>query len=209
MPRRAMRGVMLRARRARRRAEESYALSAWSLVGRFRGRPGRPRGPMIDGMARSGGATASRHERWRPRGGPPAGCRCGRRRGGIWSRVCRGRPGSGRSVRPPFGSHTHGVDAGARPIDGGRITEPIEQAGVQLLPDAGGLPVAQASPAGRAAPAAQFLRQQPPRASRPEDEDDASEGEALRDARTTTFRLRRVLGQQRFDGFPEGIGDKG
>jgi hypothetical protein len=37
--------MMLRARRARRRSEPSYALSAWSLAGRLRGRPGFPRGP--------------------------------------------------------------------------------------------------------------------------------------------------------------------
>jgi len=42
IPRRASRGVMPRAREARRGVKESYALSAWSLAGRFRGRPGRP-----------------------------------------------------------------------------------------------------------------------------------------------------------------------
>src|SRR5215213_78526 len=51
------RGVMARARRARRRGQESYALSACNLAGRLRGRPGRPRGPMIDGMASTSGIS--------------------------------------------------------------------------------------------------------------------------------------------------------
>jgi hypothetical protein len=42
---------MPRARKAWRKVEASYPLSAWSLAGRFRGRPGRPRGPMIGGIA--------------------------------------------------------------------------------------------------------------------------------------------------------------
>ena len=57
MPRRAMRGVMPRARRARRRSDESYALSPCSLTGRFRGRPGRLRGPMIAGIASTSGRS--------------------------------------------------------------------------------------------------------------------------------------------------------
>jgi hypothetical protein len=57
MPRRASRGVMPRARSASRRSVESYALSPCSLVGRLRGRPGRPRAPMIGGMASTNGRS--------------------------------------------------------------------------------------------------------------------------------------------------------
>jgi hypothetical protein len=80
---------------------------------------------------------------------------------------------------------------------------------MEPLPDAGRLPIAEAPPAGRAAPAAEFLGQQPPRAPGPEHEDDAAEGGAIRDAGAAASRLRGFFGQQRLDGFPEVVGDKG
>ncbi len=46
------------ARRARRLSDESYASSACSLAGRKRGRPGRPRGPTIGGMASISGSKS-------------------------------------------------------------------------------------------------------------------------------------------------------
>jgi hypothetical protein len=79
---------------------------------------------------------------------------------------------------------------------------------VQPLPHTRGLPVAQSSPAGRAAAAAEFLREEPPRAAGAQDEDDAGEGGAVGDAGTTTLRLGQFLRQQRLDGVPEVIGDK-
>ena len=36
---------------------ESYPLSPWSLAGRLRGRPGLPRGPMMDGIASTRGSN--------------------------------------------------------------------------------------------------------------------------------------------------------
>jgi hypothetical protein len=79
---------------------------------------------------------------------------------------------------------------------------------VQSLPDARCLPVPQSSPAGHAAAAAQFLWEQPPRAARPQHEDDASKGGAIRNPWATAFRFRRFLRQQGFDGLPEVVGDK-
>jgi hypothetical protein len=76
------------------------------------------------------------------------------------------------------------------------------------LPNARHLPVSQPSPAGRAAPASERLGYEPPRGPRPQYKDDPAEGNSIRDARTTTFRLGRPLGQQRFDGFSEVVGDK-
>jgi hypothetical protein len=52
MPRRAILEVIPRRRSARRQRRWSYPLSPWSLAGRLRGCPGRPRGPLT-------GATAS------------------------------------------------------------------------------------------------------------------------------------------------------
>ena len=95
------------------------------------------------------------------------------------------------------------------PVDGGLVAQPVQEPFVQLLPDAGRLPVAQPAPAGRAAAAAQLLGQQPPRAAGPEDEDDAGEGGAVRDAGAAALGLRRLLGQERFDGLPEVVGDEG
>ena len=156
-------------------------MSACSLAGRLRGRPGLPRGPMIerDGIDQREQAGSHRG-RWRPRGGRPAGCRCDPPRGGTWSRACRGRPGSGRSARPPFGPDAQAIHARPAPVDGGFVAQPVEQPLVQPLPDAGFLPVAQPSPAGRATAAAQLLREQPPRAAGAQDEDDAAEGGTVR-----------------------------
>ena len=81
-------------------------------------------------------------------------------RGGTWSRACRGRPGSAQSARPPFGPDTQAVHAGPGPVDGRLVTQPIQQRLVQPCPHPGFLPVTQPSPAGRAAAAAKFLRQE-------------------------------------------------
>jgi hypothetical protein len=80
---------------------------------------------------------------------------------------------------------------------------------VQAFPDAGRLPVPQPPPAGRAAATAQLLRQEPPGTPRPEDEDDAAEGRTVWDPRPAAIRLRWLLRQQGFDGFPEIVGNKG
>ena len=65
---------------------------------------------------------------------------------------------------------------------------------MQPFPDARFLPVAQAPPAGGAAATPQLFGQQSPRASGPQDEDDAAESRTIRDPRATTFRFGRLLG---------------
>jgi hypothetical protein len=79
---------------------------------------------------------------------------------------------------------------------------------MQPLPHAGFLPIAQPPPAGRAAAASECFGHEPPGAPRPQHEDDATQRGAIRDAGTATFGLGRFLGQQRFDGLPEVVGDK-
>ena len=117
--------------------------------------------------------------------------------------------GWGRTARPFFRPDAEAVDARPVPIDGGLIAEPVQEPGVQLLADAGRLPVAKPSPLGRAAAAAQFLRQQAPRAASAEDEDVAGGGGAVRRSRPAALGLRRFFGQERLDGPPEIVGDEG
>ena len=79
---------------------------------------------------------------------------------------------------------------------------------MKALPDACGLPVAKPPPTGRPAPAPEFVREESPRAARSEDEDDPAERRTIRDTWATALRLRRLLQEQRLDGFPEVVGNK-
>jgi hypothetical protein len=80
---------------------------------------------------------------------------------------------------------------------------------VQPLPDPGLLPVSQAPPTRRAAAAAQLLRHQPPRAPRPQHEDDTRKGGAIRNPGAATLRFGRLFREERPDGFPEVVRDEG
>ena len=80
---------------------------------------------------------------------------------------------------------------------------------MQLLPDPGIPRIPESPPTRCAATAAEFPREQSPGATRPQDEDDATERGTILDPRTTTFRFGRLLRQQEFDGFPEVVWDKG
>lgn len=53
-----------------------------------------------------------------------------------------------------------------------------------------------------------FFGKQPPRASRPQHEDDTGEGGAVRDVWAASLEFRRPLRQQQFDGYPEIVRDK-
>ena len=82
---------------------------------------------------------------------------------------------------------------------------------MQPLPDAGCLPIPHSPPTGRAAATTQLLREQAPRAARSKHEDDPTERGAVGDTRATTpqfQRLLRLLWQQRFNSFPQGVRDK-
>src|SRR5215217_2816292 len=108
-------------------------------------------------------------------------------------------PGLPRSVglrpacSPPFGPHAQAVRAGAAPVDGGVVAQPVQQRLVQPFPDARYLPVTQPPPTGGGTSAARRFRQQPPRAAGAQDEDDAGEGGAVGDAGATTLRLGQFL----------------
>src|SRR5947209_18428580 len=74
-----------------------------------------------------------------------------------------------------FGTDADAIDAGAGPIDGIQVAQPVEHHLVQHRPDAERLPLAQAAPAGDPAPVAQLLRQIAPPQAVPQDEQDATE----------------------------------
>jgi hypothetical protein len=117
-------------------------LSAWSLAGRLRGRPGRPLARRSPGRRRPAVPAAGSRGCWRPIDRPQAGCWWRRSAGDIWILACPGRPDWRRSVPPTPGSDTDRVDGGPRPVDLPVVAEPVQQPVVQLLPYAGVLPVA-------------------------------------------------------------------
>ncbi len=185
-------------------------MSACSLAGRLRGRPGRPRGPMMGGMASTSGSSwveswALAAERRTARGMPLRSTT----RWYLDPALPRS-VGLGPVCSPPFLARTLMLSTLAR-VQSMAASSPSQfsSRGVQPLPDAGVLPVAQAAPAGDAAAAAQLLRQQPPRAAGAQDEDDAAQGGTVGDAGAAALGLGRFLRQQRLDGFPEIVGDKG
>ncbi len=91
-------------------------------------------------------------------------------------------------------THRTTVHDRAGPIDVAVAREPIQKREVHQVPDAFLLPIAQASPTRHARTAAQFLRQHLPRNPAAQDEQDASEAGAVRDARPSAIRSRRRNG---------------
>ena len=80
---------------------------------------------------------------------------------------------------------------------------------MEPFPDAGLLPVTQAPPTGRAAPAAEFRGQHLPGNPALEDEDDAGQGGAVGDTGSSPLGFGWLLRQERLDGLPEVVGDQG
>jgi hypothetical protein len=80
---------------------------------------------------------------------------------------------------------------------------------MELLPDAGLLPVAQPPPAGHAAAAAQLLgRQQPPGHAGPQHVDDPAQHRPVPDPGPATLGMGPLGRQQRLDGRPDLVGDE-
>ena len=184
--------MMPRARKTRRSCKESYALSACSLAGRLRGRPGFPRGPMIGGIASTSGKNwvaswALAAERRTASGKPLRSTTRGYLEPGLPRSV-----GFGPVCSPPFWPARS--DDPRSPVTSRRRPRrrASQQRRVQALPDTRFLPVAQSAPAGRAAVTAEQLGQQPPRTTCPQHEDDASECGAIRKPRSAALRFRRL-----------------
>src|SRR5690606_20238627 len=83
------------------------------------------------------------------------------------------------------GSHEAAIDDGTLPVDPVGSLQLSQQDLVQPLPDAGPIPVAEPSPAGHAATAAQLARQVLPVDAGLQDEEDAGEAPAILDRLAT------------------------
>jgi hypothetical protein len=123
-------------------------LSAWSLAGRFRGRPDLPRGPMIEGITSTSGNSCVESwvlvaERWIASGTPFRSTTRWYLEPGLPRST-----GLGPVCSPPFRPHAHAVHARPRPGDAGFVAEPVQERLMQALPDACFLPIAQAAPTG-------------------------------------------------------------
>jgi len=92
-----------------------------------------------------------------------------------------------------------------RPIDEFIGAEETEHLLPHLLPDAGLMPIVQPSPTGHAAAAAHLHRKIFPWRAGLEDEEDADEAVAIRDARPTAFGRGLLLGKERLDEFPQFV----
>lgn len=69
-------------------------------------------------------------------------------------------------------------------------------------------PIAKAPPAGHAAAAAEFLRDEPPRSAGLEHEDNPGKAGPIRHARPSAIRLGPLARQQRLDLIPEFVGNQ-
>jgi len=79
---------------------------------------------------------------------------------------------------------------------------------VEPVPDASLLPLAQPTPAGDPAAAAEFLGQILPGQSSLEHEENAGECRAIWDAGTASFGFGKFRWEQRCDDFPERVADQ-
>lgn len=118
---------------------------------------------------------------------------------------CRGPSGSG-PWRPPFWSgNAGGIDTNAAPIDLLGCLQSQQEHFVELLPDAGVLPVAKASPAGNTAAAVHLWRQHLPRDAALEHEENACESGSIGNRRSSSFGTVRGRWQKRFHHRPKFI----
>jgi hypothetical protein len=179
------------------------------LAGRFRGRPGRPQGPLIAGTASTMGSSST--ESWVLAADSPTARGMPRRSVSRWYLD----PGLPRSVgfgpvsSPPLGAHAGRIQAGPRPVELAIAAELVQQHLMQALPHPGALPVPQPPPAGDRATAAELAgRQQPPGDTGAQLIDDAGQRGAVINAGAAAI-AGRWSGQQGLDGLPEGVRNKG
>ncbi len=102
-------------------------LSACSLAGRRRGRPGRPVARCLPRPRPRAAPAAGSRGCWPPTTQPPTAGRWRRSAGGTWSLACPGRPDSRQRGPPTPGPDTHRVDRGSGPVDLAVVAQPIQQ----------------------------------------------------------------------------------
>ena len=209
-PRRAMRGVVERARHPGRGGgggrgpcpRGACAAGTGGGLGRA-SRPGqRPARPPACGC----------HGGWPRSTRSPAACRRHRRQGAAWSPAGRGPWGSGRSssqaTTAPFCGDRGAVDRRPAPVELIRRGQPLEQHLAQIAQYASFMPVPQPAPARHARAAEALARQHRPWDTRAQHEHDALQGRAVVAARTPALRLRGLGRQQRLHGRPQPIAHK-
>ena len=96
-------------------------------------------------------------------------------------------------------AHRATIDHRPRPIDLILSSEPIQQREVNEIPHARSLPIAQAAPTRHPRTALEFLREHLPRDAAAEDEQNAGQTRAIRNARPSALRPTWCSGQERFD----------
>jgi hypothetical protein len=106
---------------------------------------------------------------------------------------------------PTHGADVTGIDDESLEVDLVGVSEVGQQDLVNLIPDAGGLPVAQAIPTGHAAPAAHLLRQVFPRDAGLEDEDDPGEDVAIVQEGSSALGLGGMGWDQGLNQFPKFV----
>src|SRR5207244_4425268 len=92
--------------------------------------------------------------------------------------------------------HSTAVNYRFRPVDRSLPVQPAQQLAMQTLPHPRALPVSQSAVRGRRR-AAELSRQMPPGNTSEQHEHDRVEADTIIDTRTTTTRIRNVLGKQR------------
>lgn len=95
---------------------------------------------------------------------------------------------------------------GTLPIDPPGVPEAVEQGLVQLVPDPGRLPVAQAAPPGDAGAAAHFPGQHLPWDATLEDENDAGQRRPVWNTGSATRGAGWFGGKERLDNYPPFVG---
>ena len=109
-----------------------------------------------------------------------------------------------RLLSTALGSHRGGIDRDTRPVDATLFPKVIQQDVQNTVPDAGLLPIAQATPAGHSAAAAHFLRKVLPRDTSLEDKQDPGQRLAIRQ-RLAPVRLGPLGWEQGFDHVPQVV----
>lgn len=92
-----------------------------------------------------------------------------------------------------------------RPIDVSDVLPSLQQCLVEAFPNAGMLPIPQAAPAGHPTVAAQLLGQHLPGKATLEDEEDAGERGAIRNAGTPALGLGTLHRQERRNQCPQRV----
>lgn len=181
----------------------SYPRSAKSESGLRRGCPTRP---LMGGMASISGMSWVTSLRLPPVRITASGVPCPSVIRWCFDPVRPRSTGLGPVWLPFYGPHVAGVDHRTRPVEAGRRVELGQQHLVELLPDAGLVPVPKPPPAGHARTEAQLPWQELPLDARVQHEEDAAQHLPVRQRLPSWVPKPAFLAwQQRFHPLPQVI----